>query len=324
MIWKSLLALGAQFDYEIEQLDIITAFLESLIKETVYVEKLHRFGEPKGTSYTRVYHLLRAIYGLKQSPREWYLTLVDYLKSLGYERLEHDHFVFVHQNGIIIAIYVDNLLLFGPDFAKMGQLKKQLSDRFRMRDVGAISWYLGMEVTRDRANQTLFIDQTAFIDRMLEDLGMEKCKSAKVPMDSGTEIVKNRYMGEDYEATKEGIQGYQSLVGTLLWLAYMTRSDISFAVGKCSRYASNPISSHDVALKRIVRYLKESKELGLRYGPHLESKDGKLLGYTDASYGDCLDTHRSTSAYIYLLWNGPISWSSKPQTTVATLTAEAE
>ena len=307
MIWKSLLALGAKFDYEIEQLDIITAFLESLMKETVYVEQPHGFEEPKGTSCARVCHLLRALYGLKQSPREWYLTLVDYLKSLGYERLEHDHCVFVHQNGIIIAIYVDDLLLLGPDLAKIGQLKKQLSDRFCMRDMGAISWYLGMEVTRDRANRTFFIDQTAFIDRMLKDLGMEKCKSAKVPMDSGTEMVKNRYMGEDYEATKEEIQGYQSLVGTLLWLACMTRPDISFAVGKCSRYASNPTPSHDVALKRIVRYLKGSKELGLRYGPRLENKDGKLLGYTDASYGDCLDTCRSTSAYIYLLWNGLIS-----------------
>ncbi len=149
MIWKSLLALGAKFDYEIEQLDIITAFLESLMKATVYLAQPHGFEEPKGTCCVRVCHLLRALYGLQQSPREWYLTLVDYLKSLGYERLEHNHCVLVHQNGIIIAIYVDDLLLLGPDLAKIGQLKKQLSDRFCIRDVGAISWYLGMEVTRD-------------------------------------------------------------------------------------------------------------------------------------------------------------------------------
>ncbi len=229
------------------------------------------------------------------------MTLVDYLKSLGYERLEHDQCVLVHQNGIIIAIYVDDLPLLGPDLAKIGQLKKQLSDRFRMRDMGAISWYLGMEVSRDRANRTLFIDQTAFIDRMLEDLGIEKCKSAKVPIDFGTEMVKYRYIGEDYEATKGEIQGYQSLVGTSLWLACMTRVDIFLAVGKCSRYASNPTPSHDVTLKRIVRYLKGSEELGLRYGPCLKNKDGKLLGYTDSSYGDCFDTRRLTSEYIYLL-----------------------
>ncbi len=103
---------------------------------------------------------------------------------------------------------MDDLLLLGPDFPKIGQLNKQPSDRFCMRDMGAISWYLGMEVTRDRANRTFFIDQTAFIDRMPKDLGMEKCKSAKVPMDSGTEMVKNWYMDEDYKATKEDIQGY--------------------------------------------------------------------------------------------------------------------
>ncbi len=121
-----------------------------------------------------------------------------------------------------------------------------------------------MKVTRDRANRTLFIDQTAFIDRMLEDLGMNKCKSAKILIDSETKMVQNRYIGEDYEAIKQEIQGYQSFVGTLLWMTCMTRPDVSFALEKCNGYSSNLTSSHDVALKRLVRYLKESKELGLR------------------------------------------------------------
>ena len=81
----------------------------------------------------------------------------------------------------------------------------------------------------------------------------------------------------------------------------MTRLDISFMVGKCGRYTSNPTPSHDVALKKIVRYLKGSKELGLRYGPRLEKKYGKLLGYTDASYGECLDTRCWASEYMYFL-----------------------
>ena len=249
-----------------------------------------------------------------------------YLINLGNKRLEHDHCVLSHKNGIIIAIFVDDLLLLGPYLAEISNLKKQLGDRFRMRDMGPISWYLGMEVIRDRPNRTLYINQSAFTQRMLEDLEMEDCKSAKVPMDSGIELVKDVYQGQEYRATKEQVQGYQSLVGSLLWLACMTRPDISFSVGKCSRYASNPTPTHDAALKRIVRYLKGSKRLGLKYGPGLgpESSNGNLLGYTDASYGDCLDTRRSTSAYVFLLWNGPISWSSKRQTTVATSTAEAE
>ncbi len=181
-----------------------------------------------------------------------------------------------------------------------------------------------MEVTKDQANRTLFIDQTAFIDRMLKDLGIEKCKSTKVIMNSGTEMVINRYISEDYKATKKEIQGYQLLVSTVVWLACMTRLDISFAVRKYSRYSSNPTPSHEVALKIIVRYLKESKELSPRYGARLKNIYGKSLGYTDALYRNCLDTSCSTSAYIYLFWNGPVSWSNKLQKTVTTSKAEAE
>ena len=92
---------------------------------------------------------------------------------------------------------MDDLLLLGSDHAKIGHLKKQLSDKFCMRDIAAISLSLSMKVNKDRANWTLIIDQTAFIDQMLEDLGMEKCKSTKVPINSGTQMVKNWYIGED-------------------------------------------------------------------------------------------------------------------------------
>ena len=193
MIWRSLLALGAKYDYKIEQLGIITAFLESFIKATVYVKQPYGFEEPRSARYTRVFHLLRALYGLKQAPREWYLTLISYLINLGYKRLEHDLCVFSHENGIIIAIFVDDLLLLDPYLTEISNLEKELGDRFRMRDMGPISWYLSMEVIRDQPNRTLYINQSAFTQRMLEDLEMEDCKSAKVPMDSGIEMVKDVY-----------------------------------------------------------------------------------------------------------------------------------
>ncbi len=129
MIWKSLLALGAKYDYEIEQLDIITTFLESFMKETVYVEQPHGFEEPKGARYARVCHLLRALYGFKQAPSEWYLTLISYFMNLGYKRLEHDQCVSSHENDIIIAIFVDDLLLLGP--VRVGLRQCDFTKRFR-------------------------------------------------------------------------------------------------------------------------------------------------------------------------------------------------
>ncbi len=130
--------------------------------------------------------------------------------------------------------------MLGLYLAEISISKKQLGNRFRMRDMEPISWYLKMEVIRDRPNQTLHTNQSAFTQRMLEELEIEDCKSAKVPMDSGIELVKDVYQRQEYQATKEQIQVYQSLVGSLLWLVCMTRPSISFSVGKCSRYAFSP------------------------------------------------------------------------------------
>ncbi len=193
--------------------------------------------------------------------------------------------------------------LTGPYLAEINNLKKQLGDRFRMRDMGPISWYLGIEVIRSRPNRTLYINQSVFTQRMLEDLEIEDCKSAKVPVDSVIRLVKDVYQEPEYQATKKQVQGYQSLVGSLLWLACMTRPDVSFSIEKCNRYASNSTPTHDAALKKIVQYLKGSTRLGPKYGPGLnpQSSNGNRLGYTDASYRDGLDTRLSTSEYVFLL-----------------------
>ncbi len=100
---------------------------------------------------------------------------------------------------------LEQISFFGLDFAEISQLKKQLSDKFCIKDIGAIFWYLGIKVTRDRANRTLFIDQTPFINWIIKDLRIEKYKSAKIPMGSGTEIIKNQYKSEDFKATKDEI-----------------------------------------------------------------------------------------------------------------------
>ena len=162
MIWKLLFALGAKYNYKIEQLDIITAFLELFMKETVYVKQPPGFEEPKSARYAWVCHLLKALYGLKQAPCKWYLTFILYLINLGYKHLENDHYIFGHKNSIIIAIVVDDLLLLGLYLAEINSLKKQLGNRFCMRDMGLSSWYLGMEVIRDQPNRTLYINQSAF------------------------------------------------------------------------------------------------------------------------------------------------------------------
>lgn len=140
-------------------------------------------------AYELVCELLRALYGMKQSLREWYATLAPFLASIGYDQLELDHSVFIHRsNGLIIAIYVDDLLVIGPDSLEIEYLKEQLGEKFRTKDLGPVSWYLGMRVIRDRALRTIYVDQTTYVNRLISDLGMDFCKPTKTPMEVGVEF----------------------------------------------------------------------------------------------------------------------------------------
>ncbi len=191
-IIKMLLALATKYDYEAEQMNVITAFLEAHLKE-VWVQQPPGF-EQKGPNGTVLAcRLNKALYGLKQSPREWYSTLKTYLISINYQRVEIDHSMFIHQNGIIIAIYVDDLLILGPNVFDIKALKLQFAERFQMKDIDSIEWYLGTHITRDRIERTLWINQSAYIKRVIELLGMSNCNPTKTPIHHSCQLKRDVY-----------------------------------------------------------------------------------------------------------------------------------
>jgi len=320
--WRILLALGAKYDWEIEHSDVVSAFLEAPLQEEVYVEQ--PYGYTNGNRNIACL-LKRALYGLKQSSREWYNTLRAFFEVNGYERLNKDHSVFVHDNGTVVAVYVDDILMLAPHKSGISLLKQQLDKRFRMKHLGDISWYLGMKVVRDRPNRTIYINQASFTKQLLEQLDMLECHPTAIPMNQGDYMQK---APDGYVADREEHEAYRSLVGAFQWLVTMTRPDLAFSVGKCGRYTANPTSAHFNAAKRICRYLAGTISLGLRYGPNIHeaslNPEGKLVLWTDSSWADCKDTSRATSGYVSQLWNGPITWSSKQQTLCTISTAEAE
>ncbi len=109
------------------------------------------------------------------------------------EHLEQNQCVLVQQNSIIIAIYVNDFLLLDLELEEIDQLKKRFTDRFYIKNMKAISWYLGIKITKDGVNKILLIDQTTFINQIIKNLGIEECKSTKIPMDFGTKMVKSQY-----------------------------------------------------------------------------------------------------------------------------------
>ncbi|PKU64457.1 Retrovirus-related Pol polyprotein from transposon TNT 1-94 [Dendrobium catenatum] len=168
-----------------------------------------------------------------------------------------------------------------------------------MKDLGNASFVLGIQIHRDRSRGILGLSQTDYIDKVLNRFGMKDC----VPGDTPDKIP------------------YASAVGSLMYAQVCTRPDIAYIVGMLGRYLSNPGMDHWKAVKRVMRYLKRTRDFMLTYqrSDHLE-----IVGYSDSDFAGCLDSRRSTSGYIFMLAGGAISWKSVKQTLIASSTMEAE
>ncbi|KAK2069292.1 hypothetical protein P8C59_003884 [Phyllachora maydis] len=169
--WRILLAIGTVLDWEIEQADFIGAFLNSTLREEIYMEI------PKGlldlaASNKAIYKLLlkygynsstpniiklsKALYGLKQSPREWQDKLKILLKSLDYLPLISDPGVFYNAKTChFIVTYIDNCLFIGPNIGYITDLKKRLNKVYAIEDLGPAAYFLGVQIIRDRPNRRL-------------------------------------------------------------------------------------------------------------------------------------------------------------------------
>ena len=215
-------------------MDVKTAFLNSQIIEDVYVEYPHGFSKSG-----EVCRLLKGLYGLKQSPRMWYKVIHDFLVSLGFQKLQADHSVFMTKNspftsanGLIVLVYVDDIKIIGSR-AAVDSLKQQLCSKFEMTDLGPISYYLGMTVTRNRKLKTITIQQHSYLKRVLQtfhywDNEHDKAllNSVKTPMDE-----KDQHLEPfDGQASKDDIKIYQSQVGSLMYAIIETQPDLAFAI----------------------------------------------------------------------------------------------
>lgn len=215
-----------------------------------------------------------------------------------------------------IAVYVDDLLLVGPDSRVLDDIKLELAKKFSMTDLGPVAFYLGMSITRDRQNRTLRIGQQAYLSEAIRNAGVWDAICATTPMESTRlEPAEDGYFAEPgFKAL------YQSHVGTLMYAMLGSRPDIAFSVSCVSRYASNPTPKHMVAVLRIFKYLHGTLTHQLTYRGELAA----LSGYSDSDWAGDTATSRSTSGFVFNIGSGAISWSAKRQPTVALSTCEAE
>ncbi|XP_071687318.1 uncharacterized mitochondrial protein AtMg00810-like [Rutidosis leptorrhynchoides] len=181
-----------------------------------------------------------------------------------------------------------------------------------MKDLGPLHSFLGISVVRTK--QGLFLTQQAYAKDIINRSGISNCNSVSTPVDTNGKLSSKQ--GRPYA----NITKYRSLAGALQYLTF-TRPDISYAVQQVCLHMHDPKDIHMDALKRIIRYLKGTTELGIHI---TRSHYKELISYTDADWGGCPDTRRSTSGYCVYYGDNLISWSSKRQTTLSRSSAEAE
>ena len=178
--------------------------------------------------------------------------------------------------------------------------------------MGVAKQFLGVSV--HCKENSIFIEQSNFTERLLHKFGFHDSKPVATPVDVSMKLGKN----ENSESFDK--ETYQSAIGNLLFLAHRTRPDICFAVAHVARYNSAPNKTHWQAVKRIFRYLKGTSNYGLFYG----KSSSPCTGYSDADFAGDLHDRKSTSGYCFVYGNAVISWRSTKQTCVALSTAESE
>ena len=312
---KVLLSLVAHYGLQCKQYDIMTAFLHALMgKWTVYVEQPHGFQE--GDS---VCLLLRALYGLKQSPLLWYQELTKYLRSIQFTTLWSDACLFRHEpTGALVVIYVDDLLIIATSTEVVESVSQALASQFEVKELGDVAFYLGCRIIRDWQNRTIYMVQDGYIKRLAERFKLEGSIPVATPLPPNCKLQK---ADEGYEANKGTVHYYGQLVGSLMWPSIITRIDTCYAACQLAKYLTNPSAQHISAAEHCIRYLLSHANEGICLGgtatlPRLEA-------YTDASWADDLDTRRSTCGYVFF-YGGPIAWKSGRQPLIAQSTTEAE
>jgi len=297
----------------LHQLDVKNAFLHGNIDETIYMHQPPSIRDSQHPEHVCL--LKNSLYGLKQAPRAWYQRFTDYVATLGFSHIISDHslFIYHHDNDTTyILLYVDDIILTASSDALRNAIMSKLSVEFAMKDLGPLSYFLGIFVTKHTCG--LFLSQKKYAEEIVERADMSSCKSSPTPVDTKAKLTpssRNSY----HDPTE-----YQSLACALQYLTF-TRPDISYVVQQVCLFMHDSKTQHMSTLKRIIRYIHVTFDFGLHLYP---SSVSKLVSYTGADWAGCPDTRRSTSAYCVYLGDNLISWSAKRQPTLSRSHAEVE
>ncbi|GJX36181.1 zinc finger, CCHC-type containing protein [Tanacetum coccineum] len=281
---RLLLALAVVHNLVIHQMDVKTTFLNGDLDEEVYMKQPEGF-VMSGNKH-KVCKLVKSLYGLEQAPKQWHQKFDEVVLSSGFLLNQSDKCVYSKFDdsgkGVIICLYVDDMLIFRTDQNQIDKTKKFLSSRFSMKDMGEADIIFGIKIKRE--NKGIVITQSHYIEKILKRFNREDCS----PMSTLMDPVKKLKPNTDKPADQ---LEYSRAIGCLMYAMTSTRPDIAYAVGRLRKFTSNPNRQHWQAITRVFKYLKGTMNYGLSYiGYPL-----MLEGYSDARWINHVEDSSSTT-----------------------------
>nr|GEU96276.1 zinc finger, CCHC-type [Tanacetum cinerariifolium] len=281
---RLLLALAAIHNLVIHQMDVKTAFLNGKLEEEVYMKQSEGFVMP-GNEH-KVCKLVKSLYGLKQAPKQWHQKFDEVVLSSGFLLNQSDKCVYSKfdssGNGVIVFLYVDDMLIFGTYQNQVDKTKKFLSSRFSMKDMREADVILGIKIKPE--NKEIVITQSHYIEKILKKFNREDCYLVSTPMDPIEKLKPNT--GKPVDQLE-----YSRAIDCLMYAMTSTRPDIAYAVGRLSRFSSNPSREHWHAITQVFKYLEGTMNYGLSYVGY----PSVLEAYSDASWINYVKDSSSTS-----------------------------
>ncbi|CAI7799395.1 unnamed protein product [Closterium sp. NIES-54] len=292
---RVLLHVAAQREYELHSLDFSTAFLQGSLHEEIWLRRPPGFtgSFPPGTQCS----LRRPVYGLRQAPREWHDTLRTTLAALGFAPSTADPSLFLRTDTSLppfyVLVYVDDLVFATADTAELAHVKSELQKRHTCTDLGELRSYLGLQITRDRAQCTITLTLSHMVQQVLQRFDFTYSSPQATPLSTRHSL---SALPSDEFVEPSGL--YPELVGCLI---------------------HRP--EHMAAAKRVLRYLCSTSGMGLVLGGR---RPVVLTGHADASWADDQTTQRSSQDYTFSLGSGSVSWRSTRSSSVLSSSCEAE
>ncbi|CAI7898889.1 unnamed protein product [Closterium sp. NIES-54] len=290
---RVLLRIAAQRDYELHSLDFSTAFLQGSLHEEIWLRRSLGFTGtfPPGTQWS----LRRPVYGLRQALREWHDTLRTSPAALGFSPSTADPSLFLRTDTSLppfyILVYVGDLVFATANTAGLAYVKSELQKRHTCTDLGELRSYLGLQITRDRAQRTITLTQSHMVQQVLQRFGFTYSSPQATPLPT-----RHSLSAPPSDESIEASGPYPELVGCL-------------------------IPEHMAAAKRVLRYLCSTSGMGLVLGGR---SPVVLTGHADASWADDQATQRSSQGYTFSLGSGSVSWRATCSSSVLSSSCEAE